>query len=195
MEANSRMPLGPGLTSPDDKENSTPNKMNTSRPNSRSESAQALKTTNTNGTDHDKSVELGAKSRESLARNLQLASQDPNPAVRKAAQSALISAEEKNLTNFLVALVVVDLKGRGQFSGRRARQGLPASASAQVQADRAIAIATALQQAGAQDVVLIAGKGHENYQEIRGQKLPFSDRALAEAALVSYTAQVSGAGA
>jgi UDP-N-acetylmuramoyl-L-alanyl-D-glutamate--2,6-diaminopimelate ligase len=42
---------------------------------------------------------------------------------------------------------------------------------------------------------LIAGKGHENYQEIRGQKLPFSDRALAEAALVSYTAQVSGAGA
>ena len=73
--------------------------------------------------------------------------------------------------------------------------GLPVSASAQVQADRAIAIATALQQAGAQDVVLIAGKGHENYQEIRGQKLPFSDRALAEAALASYTAQVSGAGA
>jgi UDP-N-acetylmuramoyl-L-alanyl-D-glutamate--2,6-diaminopimelate ligase len=58
-----------------------------------------------------------------------------------------------------------------------------------------MAIASALQQAGAQDVVLIAGKGHENYQEIRGQKLPFSDRALAEAALVSYTAQVSGAGA
>jgi hypothetical protein len=105
MEANSRMPLGPGLTSPDDKENSTPNKMNTSRPNSRSESAQALKTTNTNGTDHDKSVELGAKSRESLARNLQLASQDPNPAVRKAAQSALISAEEENYPKFILALV------------------------------------------------------------------------------------------
>jgi UDP-N-acetylmuramoyl-L-alanyl-D-glutamate--2,6-diaminopimelate ligase len=73
--------------------------------------------------------------------------------------------------------------------------GLPASASAQVQADRAIAIATALQQAGAQDVVLIAGKGHENYQEIRGQKLPFSDRAVAQAALASYTAQDAGAGA
>jgi UDP-N-acetylmuramoyl-L-alanyl-D-glutamate--2,6-diaminopimelate ligase len=73
--------------------------------------------------------------------------------------------------------------------------GLPASASAQVQADRAIAIASALQQAGAQDVVLIAGKGHENYQEIRGQKLPFSDRAVAQAALASYTAQDAGAGA
>jgi UDP-N-acetylmuramoyl-L-alanyl-D-glutamate--2,6-diaminopimelate ligase len=73
--------------------------------------------------------------------------------------------------------------------------GLPASASAQVQADRATAIATALQQAGAQDVVLIAGKGHENYQEIRGQKLPFSDRAVAQAALASYTAQDAGAGA
>ena len=45
------------------------------------------------------------------------------------------------------------------------------------------------------DVVLVAGKGHENYQEILGQKLPFSDRALAEAALASYTAQVAGAGA
>jgi UDP-N-acetylmuramoyl-L-alanyl-D-glutamate--2,6-diaminopimelate ligase len=73
--------------------------------------------------------------------------------------------------------------------------GLPASASVHVQADRAIAIATALQQAGAQDVVLVAGKGHENYQEILGQKLPFSDRALAEAALASYTMQVSGVGA
>jgi len=73
--------------------------------------------------------------------------------------------------------------------------GLPASASAQVQADRAIAIVTAVQQAGAHDVVLVAGKGHENYQEILGQKLPFSDRALAEAALASYTAQVAGAGA
>ena len=73
--------------------------------------------------------------------------------------------------------------------------GLPASASAQVQADRAIAIVTAVQQAGAHDVVLVAGKGHENYQEILGQKLPFSDRALAEAALASYTAQVAGASA
>jgi UDP-N-acetylmuramoyl-L-alanyl-D-glutamate--2,6-diaminopimelate ligase len=38
-------------------------------------------------------------------------------------------------------------------------------------------------QAQAGDVVLIAGKGHESYQETAGIKLPFSDKAQAEAAL------------
>jgi UDP-N-acetylmuramoyl-L-alanyl-D-glutamate--2,6-diaminopimelate ligase len=37
--------------------------------------------------------------------------------------------------------------------------------------------------AGAGDVVLVAGKGHENYQEIRNQRLPFSDAAAVRAAL------------
>ncbi|MCZ6559851.1 MAG: UDP-N-acetylmuramoyl-L-alanyl-D-glutamate--2,6-diaminopimelate ligase [Gammaproteobacteria bacterium] len=41
--------------------------------------------------------------------------------------------------------------------------------------DRREAIARALQQAGQDDMVLVAGKGHESYQEIAGQKLPFSD--------------------
>ena len=53
----------------------------------------------------------------------------------------------------------------------------------QVQADRALAIAQAVGQAQAGDVVLIAGKGHESYQETAGVKLPFSDKAQAEAAL------------
>ncbi|MCH8958364.1 MAG: UDP-N-acetylmuramoyl-L-alanyl-D-glutamate--2,6-diaminopimelate ligase, partial [Proteobacteria bacterium] len=42
-------------------------------------------------------------------------------------------------------------------------------------ADRREAIATALEQAGPDDIVLVAGKGHETCQEIAGQKLPFSD--------------------
>ncbi|MCZ6500173.1 MAG: UDP-N-acetylmuramoyl-L-alanyl-D-glutamate--2,6-diaminopimelate ligase [Gammaproteobacteria bacterium] len=42
-------------------------------------------------------------------------------------------------------------------------------------ADRREAIAKALEQAGPDDIVLVAGKGHETYQEIAGQKLPFSD--------------------
>ena len=42
-------------------------------------------------------------------------------------------------------------------------------------ADRREAIARALEQAGPDDIVLVAGKGHETYQEIAGQKLPFSD--------------------
>ena len=33
------------------------------------------------------------------------------------------------------------------------------------------------------DVVLIAGKGHEDYQEIKGVKTPFSDLAQAQTAL------------
>ena len=41
--------------------------------------------------------------------------------------------------------------------------------------DRRKAIAYAVREAGANDVVLIAGKGHEDYQEIAGKKLPFSD--------------------
>ncbi len=41
--------------------------------------------------------------------------------------------------------------------------------------DRASAIAQTLTQAKSVDVVLIAGKGHENYQEILGERLHFSD--------------------
>lgn len=41
--------------------------------------------------------------------------------------------------------------------------------------DRAIAIKRAIEHADAQDCVLIAGKGHEDYQEINGEKFPFSD--------------------
>jgi UDP-N-acetylmuramoyl-L-alanyl-D-glutamate--2,6-diaminopimelate ligase len=43
------------------------------------------------------------------------------------------------------------------------------------QLDRAKAIAESIAQAQAADVVLVAGKGHETYQEVNGQKLPFSD--------------------
>jgi len=49
--------------------------------------------------------------------------------------------------------------------------------------DRAQAIARALTQAQAEDVVLIAGKGHEHYQDIGGCRVPFSDVAQAKAAL------------
>jgi len=48
--------------------------------------------------------------------------------------------------------------------------------------DRAAAIAWAVANALPDDVVLIAGKGHENYQEIKGERQPFSDYALALAA-------------
>lgn len=52
-----------------------------------------------------------------------------------------------------------------------------------VEADRARAIHQTLATASPADVVLVAGKGHEDYQEINGQHLPFSDLQQVRAAL------------
>ena len=49
--------------------------------------------------------------------------------------------------------------------------------------DRAAAIAGAIDEAGPQDLVLVAGKGHETRQEIRGCRKPFSDREAVRLAL------------
>ena len=53
----------------------------------------------------------------------------------------------------------------------------------QVRSQRDQAILQTILNAAPADVVLIAGKGHEDYQEIRGQRLPFSDREQARQAL------------
>jgi len=52
-----------------------------------------------------------------------------------------------------------------------------------VEYDRAQAIAGAIAAARAPDAVLIAGKGHETYQEIGGRRIPFDDAAHARSAL------------
>lgn len=51
--------------------------------------------------------------------------------------------------------------------------------------DRAAAILWAIKHAGKHDVVLLAGKGHETYQEIKGRKLPFLDADHAALALAA----------
>ena len=53
--------------------------------------------------------------------------------------------------------------------------GFEASIEIYLDADRRTAIHRALEFANTQDIVLIAGKGHETYQEIGGQRYPFSD--------------------
>ena len=64
------------------------------------------------------------------------------------------------------------------------RAGMPAQLPAlHICEDRTQAIATAVMQADANDVILLAGKGHEDYQEVRGEKRPFADMAHAQAAL------------
>ncbi|MSR45847.1 MAG: UDP-N-acetylmuramoyl-L-alanyl-D-glutamate--2,6-diaminopimelate ligase [Planctomycetes bacterium] len=57
--------------------------------------------------------------------------------------------------------------------------GIPAGTSYLIEPDRRAAIASALAGAGDGDVVLIAGKGHEDYQLVGGQKLRFDDREVA----------------
>ena len=61
--------------------------------------------------------------------------------------------------------------------------GLPSVADRQVEVDRAKAIALAIAQARCGDLVLIAGKGHEDYQILGTEKVHFDDREEAEQAL------------
>ncbi|MCL2589680.1 MAG: UDP-N-acetylmuramoyl-L-alanyl-D-glutamate--2,6-diaminopimelate ligase [Betaproteobacteria bacterium] len=58
-----------------------------------------------------------------------------------------------------------------------------AGLAAEVVTGRAEAIYAAVNMAGNDDVILVAGKGHEPYQEIRGKRYPFSDCEQAEQAL------------
>jgi len=63
--------------------------------------------------------------------------------------------------------------------------GLARPEAAQVEPDRARAIAETLAQARPEDVVLLAGRGHEAWQEIGGERIAFSDRAHALDALTA----------
>jgi UDP-N-acetylmuramyl-tripeptide synthetase len=62
--------------------------------------------------------------------------------------------------------------------------GLKKPQSARTVVDRAQAIAEAVQHARPNDLVLIAGKGHETYQEILGVKYPFSDQSHVQQAIL-----------
>ncbi|HOX88080.1 MAG TPA: UDP-N-acetylmuramoyl-L-alanyl-D-glutamate--2,6-diaminopimelate ligase [Burkholderiaceae bacterium] len=74
-----------------------------------------------------------------------------------------------------------------------ASQVAQGAAGARVVLDRAAAITEALMAAAPEDVVLIAGKGHEDYQDVGGRKLPFSDVEHAELALAARAAAHEGA--
>ncbi len=62
----------------------------------------------------------------------------------------------------------------------------------QVIEDRANAILSAIRHAGKHDVVLVAGKGHEDYQEIKGRKLAFRDADHAALALATRATRYGG---
>jgi UDP-N-acetylmuramoyl-L-alanyl-D-glutamate--2,6-diaminopimelate ligase len=66
--------------------------------------------------------------------------------------------------------------------------GLSHQDAVQVEADRATAIAQAIADADARDVILLAGKGHETFQEVAGTRHPFDDRVQARQALLRRAA-------
>jgi UDP-N-acetylmuramoyl-L-alanyl-D-glutamate--2,6-diaminopimelate ligase len=70
--------------------------------------------------------------------------------------------------------------------------GLLQPDAAHINPDRATAIADTVAQAGERDVILLAGKGHEDYQDILGVKRPFSDVAEAHQALARRAGATGG---
>ncbi len=67
------------------------------------------------------------------------------------------------------------------------REGI--AGRAEVESDRCVAIHRAVGAAGPLDTVLIAGKGHERYQLIGADKVPFDDVGVAQAALAARAAE------
>jgi len=72
-------------------------------------------------------------------------------------------------------------------------RGFTRGETAQVEVDRARAIAQVVRDADARDVILLAGKGHETFQEVAGERLPFDDREQARAALALRAGRVDSA--
>jgi UDP-N-acetylmuramoyl-L-alanyl-D-glutamate--2,6-diaminopimelate ligase len=68
------------------------------------------------------------------------------------------------------------------------RAGFSSAANATFVAGRGAAIAQLIASASLDDVVVLAGKGHEDYQEIDGERQPFSDLQQAEQALAIWGA-------
>jgi UDP-N-acetylmuramoyl-L-alanyl-D-glutamate--2,6-diaminopimelate ligase len=98
---------------------------------------------------------------------------------RDAGKRPLMGAVAERLAD---RLVVTDDNPRGEDATQIVVDilaGLHDPDRAYVQRDRAEAIGFAVRGAHAGDVVLVAGKGHEDYQLIAGERRPFSDRLLA----------------
>ncbi len=63
--------------------------------------------------------------------------------------------------------------------------GIPERAQVSVERDRARAIHAAITHAAPGDVVLVAGKGAEDYQQIGGERVPFDDREIVRTVLAA----------
>lgn len=104
----------------------------------------------------------------------------------------------KAVANFADRMVVTSDNPRGEKPARIIAdivKGIPTGTAFEIIEDRSAAIGYAIRNAGPADLVLLAGKGHEDYQEIQGVKHPFSDVKVALDALqMSQQARVNDNG-
>ena len=113
---------------------------------------------------------------------------DRDPGKRSQMGAAAVSADHLVITsdnprNEDPATIIAQiLSGTGDLGADRL----------QVIEDRASAILSAIRHAGKQDVVLLAGKGHEDYQEVKGRKLAFRDADHAALALATRATRFGG---
>lgn len=99
---------------------------------------------------------------------------------RDAGKRPLMGAVAKRLAH---EVIVTSDNPRNENPLKIIEDILQGAGEVQVIPDRAAAISRAIEAAGPGDIVLIAGKGHEDYQEIEGVKHPFSDYAAARQVL------------
>jgi UDP-N-acetylmuramyl-tripeptide synthetase len=93
----------------------------------------------------------------------------------------------------IIAQILAGARAAASQPGQQgAPQGQPLNTPIEVQANRAQAIAQCIANAGPDDVILLAGKGHEATQDTAGEKTPFSDRAHALQALQLRSPSHSG---
>ena len=94
---------------------------------------------------------------------------------RDRAKRPLMARVAGELSDFVVATSDNPRNEDPEAILREVVSGFPAGARFEVVSDRAAAIRRAIGLAGPQDLVLLAGKGHETTQEIAGRKIPFDD--------------------
>jgi UDP-N-acetylmuramoyl-L-alanyl-D-glutamate--2,6-diaminopimelate ligase len=97
-------------------------------------------------------------------------------AVAMAADHVIVTSDNPRSENASLIIAQI-IEGMNTING--------AQAQPLVIEDRAAAILRAVKYAAKKDVVLLAGKGHETYQEVKGRKLPFLDADHAALALAA----------
>lgn len=85
------------------------------------------------------------------------------------ANRVILTADNPRTENF--ENIIADMQ-----AGLKSNIGSNALAEVTVEQNRSAAIELALSELSGDDVLLIAGKGHENYQDINGVKIPYSDQ-------------------